>query len=466
MTIKPLTSFIPEVLKETSEKEVFDKVSEDKELQGFNSVELPDLSEYKRKLEKARVAAEYVLEHENRTEKGRHLNSDDILDRIIDYFPDYPEYQISKSSLSYALREGAKDESCRLESQGSGGHAGFIIRPGKAEVTTDKSNTPLHKDHAAIGHNETMDINEDEELIEPYGLDDIVKDGCFIDIERLQNFMGSLERKKNIVLQGPPGTGKTWLAKRLAYALMGERATQRLHAVQFHPNLSYEDFVQGWRPDGEGGLKLTDGVLMEMIRDANDNPDNTFVLVIEEVNRGNPAQIFGEMLTLLEADKRNSDEAMTLCYQDRKADGYSPVYIPPNLFVICTMNIADRSLAIVDFALRRRFAFIDLYPELKGRWKTWLFENNGIAPEFVENIQQKLQDLNKELSSDSSLGEQFQIGHSYVTPSKDHTIENAEGWFEQVVKTEITPLLKEYWFDEPRKVEKAEKQLLADFDLE
>lgn len=299
-----------------------------------------------------------------------------------------------------------------------------------------------------------------EKRVEYYGLENIINDGCFIEIERLQEFINRLKDKKNIIFQGPPGTGKTWLAKRLAYAFMKERAKERLQVVQFHPNLSYEDFIRGWRPDGSGGLALIDGPLMNMINKAKNSPEKRFVLIIEEVNRGNPAQIFGEMLTLLEADKRNPDESMTLCYSHTDEE---PVYIPENLFVIGTMNIADRSLSIVDFALRRRFAFIDLYPELGDPWKKWLEENYNFSLETLDEIQKKLVDLNNELAKDSSLGKQFQIGHSYVTPPQGLEIEDGKSWFKQVVKTEILPLLEEYWFDSPDKVEDQEKKLLDDF---
>ena len=149
-----------------------------------------------------------------------------------------------------------------------------------------------------------------------------------MDRDEIQNLLKRLRDKKNLILQGPPGTGKTWLAKRLAYALMGQRDHQRLRAVQFHPNLSYEDFIRGWRPSGDGKLSLVDGAFMEAVEDAR-NTTLPFVVVIEEINRGNPAQIFGEMLTLLEADKRNPDEVLELSY--RKAPN-ERVYIPSNLY--------------------------------------------------------------------------------------------------------------------------------------
>ena len=153
-----------------------------------------------------------------------------------------------------------------------------------------------------------------QELEIPYSLDDIISDGCFLEYGRLQGMQERLRSRKNLILQGPPGTGKTWLAKRLAYALIGSRSERRVRPFQFHPNLSYEDFVRGWRPSGDGRLALVDGPFLQAIRDAGKEPSLDFVVVIEEINRGSPAQIFGEMLTLLEADKRTPQEALALSY--------------------------------------------------------------------------------------------------------------------------------------------------------
>lgn len=295
---------------------------------------------------------------------------------------------------------------------------------------------------------QVADTESEEEVpappIEPYSIDDIINDGCFLERIELEKMLERLRTKKNLILQGPPGTGKTWLAKRLAFALIGQRSDAKVRAVQFHPNLSYEDFVRGWRPSGDGKLSLVDGPFMEMVISAMKEPSIRHVIVIEEINRGNPAQIFGEMLTLLEADKRTPTSALELCY--RRTFG-ELVFVPDNLYVIGTMNIADRSIALVDLALRRRFAFVDLEPRFGKPWHDWVSKKSGIDPEILREIEKRILALNDEITADANLGRQFRIGHSYVTPPFGIPIVDGREWFKQVVETEIGPLLDEYWFD-------------------
>ncbi len=295
---------------------------------------------------------------------------------------------------------------------------------------------------------------------ETYSIENILSDGCFIAREHIEKILERLRTKKNLILQGPPGTGKTWLAKRLAFALIGQRDENKVRAVQFHPNLSYEDFIRGWRPVGDGKLSMVDGPFMEMINAAGKDPASKHVVVIEEINRGNPAQILGEMLTLLEVDKRTPNEALELSYRRSNEER---VFIPGNLYVIGTMNIADRSLALVDLALRRRFAFIDLEPTLGTPWQTWVHAKCGMDLETLNEIEKRILSLNNDISSDSALGPQFRIGHSYVTPPFGIPIPDGREWFRQVVATEIGPLLDEYWFDSLEKSRKARERLLDGF---
>jgi 5-methylcytosine-specific restriction protein B len=317
-----------------------------------------------------------------------------------------------------------------------------------------------------VGEADTSDADaaEPEDVhvavpIVPYSVDDILKEGCFLERDEIDLLLSRLRTKKNLILQGPPGTGKTWLAKRLAFALTGQRDESKIRAVQFHPNLSYEDFVRGWRPTGEGKLSLADGVFMEAIKAASKDPSSRFVVVIEEINRGNPAQIFGELLTLLEAGKRTPNEALELCYPD--ADGKRrPVHIPENLYVVGTMNIADRSLALVDLALRRRFAFVGLEPRLGPAWRDWVTKECAVDPALVMDIEHRIAELNVQIAADSRLGKQFRIGHSYVTPAHRLEAGHTKKWFQQVVETEIGPLLDEYWFDAPDEAQKSCAKLM------
>lgn len=312
-------------------------------------------------------------------------------------------------------------------------------------------------------NNISSEENPDQKNIarKPYLLDDLIEEGCFISKDELESIQTKLKEKKNIILQGPPGTGKTWLAKRLASVIVGYRNSDNIKAIQFHPNTSYEDFIRGYRPSSDGKLELVDGPFLNIANQAKNDPDENYVIVIEEINRGNPAQIFGEMLTLLEASKRNPQEALELTYGNEKG-----FYIPDNLYVIGTMNIADRSLAMVDFALRRRFAFFDLKPNFDDEWLEYMKDKSGISEVKLKEWKKRIGDLNEIIKADQTLGPAFTIGHSYLTTSqrivdnKADKDKKADKWFTTIVKTEIMPLLKEYWFDKPDQFEDAEKILL------
>lgn len=293
--------------------------------------------------------------------------------------------------------------------------------------------------------------------IRPYTVEDIIHEGGFLGRETMSGLLDRLSFKKNLILQGPPGTGKTWLAKRLAKALIGRKSPQpdQLRSVQFHPSLSYEDFVRGYRPSSSG-LTLTDGIFLQVVEAARAQPDLPHVLIIEEINRGNPAQVFGEMLTLLENTKRSRADAMELAY--RKIPG-EKVHVPDNLHIIGTMNIADRSLALVDLALRRRFAFVTLEPLLNGAWEDWC-RDRDFNEDVIGLIRERMSALNETIAQDRALGPQFRVGHSFVTPGDDQIVE-AKAWFAEVIDTEIAPLLQEYWFDAPDRAREATKALRA-----
>ncbi|RAK64729.1 hypothetical protein DLM85_18585 [Hymenobacter edaphi] len=265
-----------------------------------------------------------------------------------------------------------------------------------------------------------------------------------------------MERKKNLILQGPPGTGKTFLARRLAWLLLGAQDESRIELVQFHPSYSYEDFVQGFRPDGQGGFRLTDGVLPEVCRRAARQPERPFVLLIDEINRGHLNRIFGELLVLLEPDKRGPQHALRLPYAPAAAPRF---FVPDNLYLIGTMNTADRSLAPLDYALRRRFAFVPMQPEF-GEPLRQLLTRQGVPKVVVARLLLRLNELNQVIADDPELGPDFQLGHSYFCQPPQHPAQ-APSWLNLILEQEIAPLLDDYWFDQPSQAAAHRKRLLS-----
>ena len=271
------------------------------------------------------------------------------------------------------------------------------------------------------------------------------------------HIIDALERKKNVVLEGPPGVGKTFIAKRLAYRVIGYKAPQRVRMIQFHQSYAYEDFIQGYRPTDDGGFELRDGVFHTFCREAAANPDDRYVFVIDEVNRGNLSKIFGELMMLIEADKRGAGYAVPLTY----SPDAEPFHVPPNLYLIGMMNTADRSLAMVDYALRRRFAFIRLQPAFTTSEFSDFLNAAEVEEEVVNKIVDRLSALNERIRADrKNLGPGFEIGHSFFCPGEDDEGLD-DSWYEGIVRREIEPLLREYWFDRPDHVEEQIRVLLA-----
>ena len=297
------------------------------------------------------------------------------------------------------------------------------------------------------------DLHSDEVLI-PYEQKDALKD-LFIDDDKFDEIIETLRYKKNIILQGPPGVGKTFIAKRLAYTQIGTQDDSRIKMVQFHQSYSYEDFIQGLRPDDSGGFKLKNGVFYEFCRQAQRNSGIDHFFIIDEINRGNLSKIFGELLLLIESDKRGRANEMALTYGDKDSE---PFYVPDNLHIIGTMNTADRSLAMIDYALRRRFAFISLEPLFNQKFINFLL-GKGIEKSFSEKIVNRISQLNEVICNDKNLQKGFQIGHSYFSNFTEG--EDIEKWYRRVINLEIAPLLEEYWFDNEEKAKKEILKLLA-----
>lgn len=291
-------------------------------------------------------------------------------------------------------------------------------------------------------------LNEEDEAPstkdkEEYKKEDFLKD-VYMTEAKYKRLVAVLKKKKNIILQGAPGVGKTFAAKRLAYSIMGEVDDDRVEFVQFHQNYSYEDFIMGYKPVDDG-FELKYGIFYRFCQKAANHPDKDYFFIIDEINRGNMSKIFGELLMLIEADYR--DKKATLAY-----NGLS-FSVPKRLHIIGMMNTADRSLAMIDYALRRRFTFFDMEPGFDS--EGFINYQKGFANATFNTLIDKIKELNKEIMQDKSLGKGFCIGHSYFCNADDCS----EDWMKDVVDFDILPMLSEYWFDESAKLQRWENIL-------
>ena len=286
-----------------------------------------------------------------------------------------------------------------------------------------------------------------EETVE-YTKEDFLVD-VFMTNEEYDSLYNLLKYKRNVILQGAPGVGKTYLAKKLAYSIIGCTSASQVEMIQFHQNYSYEDFIMGYKPD-DNSFELKDGIFYVFCQKASSQPDKEFFFIIDEINRGNMSKIFGELMMLIEKNYRGTKA--TLAYNGL------PFSVPKNLYIIGMMNTADRSLAMIDYALRRRFSFFEIEPGfLSEGFKN--YQANFKNANFDRLINQ-IVELNKEICIDGSLGKGFCIGHSYFCGQSECTDE----WMKEVIEYDILPMLNEYWFDNKSEVQRWEIKLRGVFN--
>ena len=313
------------------------------------------------------------------------------------------------------------------------------IKENDIDPITGKTLTNFNKYPDTVEKYLKLMANDDNKDLEFNELKD-----TFFSEEFFNNIIDTLKVKKNIILQGPPGTGKTFISKKIAERITGKK--ENIFSIQFHQSYSYEEFVVGYKPNSEGNFALQKGSLIQVCERAKQNENENFVMFIDEINRANISKVFGELLSLIENDKRGPENAVKILYSENDIN----FYIPSNLYFICAMNTADRSLKMVDYALRRRFSFFEFKPEFdKPEFKNFLKDKN-VNAKTIDRIVNNISKVNQQISDDNfELGDGYCIGHSYFCPKGNSSDSFGDQWYEQIIEYEIKPLINEYYFDKP-----------------
>jgi hypothetical protein len=374
----------------------------------------------------------------------------------------YPErLDLSKYELEKLRRDICEAEQPIAQDDGAKTGKGAKNRTIRIQLTDNYEVSVLEKIITGNAINVIKEMPQDKRSnaqYESYSINKVAED-TFLSFEKAQKILDRLRARKAVILQGPPGCGKSFIARYIAFALMGEKDDIRIKTIQFHQSTSYEDFIQGYRPTPAGNFSLRNGSFMQFCSAAAKDGDRPWVFIIDEINRGNLSKIFGETLLLLECDKRSVEFSIPLTYQDVDSEPFS---IPANVYVIGMMNTADRSLALVDYALRRRFSFITLEPAFnEPGFKRHLDECCANEKGLAMAIIQRVNDLNSKITEDiTNLGPGYAIGHSYFCLGRNGSRLTWEG-YRDIIDTEIAPLLREYWFDNPAKADSQISSLLA-----
>lgn len=360
------------------------------------------------------------------------------------YYPNKFINICSKSSLRLLMRYFGYNFQKNMEADELSFVLNKNIREDIKEVNENDSRylgTALWYFLKEVLENEEQEYEQEITEDIPYSKEDFLSK-VFMSSKEYDVLYNLLMHKKNLILKGSPGVGKTYMAKRLAYSIMKKKADNQILSIQFHQSYSYEDFIEGIRPNLNGEFVYTSGVFKVFAERAMNDPNNNYFCIIDEINRGNLSKILGELMKLIEYDKRNVENVI-LPYSKEQFT------VPSNLYIIGTMNTADRSLAMVDYALRRRFAFYDVKPAFnKPEFKNYLLKENKLSVQQIDYICNRINKLNNTI--DEELGKGFEIGHSYFVDSLNSN--DFEKKYEEIVEYEIKPLLEEYWFDDDNKV--------------